>query len=150
MTMFARLFAAVVAAGFGVAVGVGLVSCGSSSSPTSIPQADACNQASTAICARVFSCSDPILVAAQQFVLGGSEATCQMMIKQSYCGAFACTAGQTYHGDKAQQCKDQFATATCASLAAAATSGTVAGVLMTVPACQQVCTGGGDASTSGG
>jgi hypothetical protein len=146
MKSIARLFAAVGSVG-SIGLAACLLSCGGGST-ASIPQADACNQASRSICARVFSCTDTVLLLAQ-VALGGSEAACQTTIQASYCGSFQCTGSQTYHGDKAQQCKDQFTTVSCMTLATAASTGAVAGALMTVPACQQVCTGG-DASTSGG
>ena len=134
-----RVFAA-------VALGACLLSCGGGSTPATIPQADACNQASKSICTRVFACTE---LALAQLLLGGTEASCETMVKANYCGSFQCTATQTYHGDKAQQCKDQFATVSCATLATAA-SGGVNAVLASVPACQQVCTDNSDASTSGG
>jgi hypothetical protein len=124
------------------------VSCGGGSSSTNgIPQADACNQGAKAACAKLFACNDGILVLAQA-ALGGSAGACETMIKANYCSTFECTAGQTYHGDKAQQCKDDFASVSCATLAAAASSLNIATVLASVPSCQQTCTGG-DAGSGG-
>jgi hypothetical protein len=134
---------------FTVALGLLLLSCGGGSS-SGIPQADACNQASQSACAKLFSCSDVILMIAQG-VLGGTEVSCRMMIQQNYCAPFQCQAGQTYHPDKAQQCKDEFSAVTCATLAAAALAGggSPATVLASVPGCTQVCTSG-DAGSTGG
>jgi hypothetical protein len=138
-----------------VAVGWGacLLSCGGGSTPGAIPEAEACPQAARSVCARVFSCPDQLLQLAQ-FALGGSETACQAMVQQNYCGAFQCMAGQTYHGDKAAQCKQQFSTVSCATLATALSMGGAAGgvaaVLTSVPACQQVCSNGADASATGG
>ena len=125
-----------------------LVSCGGGSSSSGIPQADACNQASQSACKKLFSCTDLILTLAQQ-QLGGSEAACRTMIQQMYCAPFMCSADQTYSGVKAQQCKDQFGTVTCATLATAAASLSIATVLASVPGCTEVCTAG-DAGASGG
>jgi hypothetical protein len=132
-----------------------VLSCGSGSTP-GIPQAEACSEASKSVCAKLFSCSDPILVGAQQ-AFGDNEASCQTTIQQNYCVAFMCMASQ-YHGDKAQQCKDQFSTLSCATLSAAALGAIIAGggaqgasstILATVPACTQVCPAS-DAGSSGG
>ncbi len=81
-----------------------------------------------------------------------------MMVQQNYCAPFMCTAAQAYHPDKAQQCKDQFGTVTCATLSSAALAAIVGGgsastsvtaVLASVPGCTQVCSSG-DAGASGG
>lgn len=130
-----------------VALGSLLMSCGGGSS-SGIPQADACNQASRAACAKLFSCPDAILVAARTLV-GGTEEMCRTTIQQTYCAPFMCMTSQTYHGDKAQQCKDQFGTVSCATLATAAASLNVATVLASVPVCTEVCSSG-DAGSTGG
>src|SRR5450432_273095 len=119
---------------------------GSSSAADTIPQAESCTQAAQAACGKLFSCSDLVLVLAQQ-TLGGSASACETMVEQSYCPTFACSATQTYHGDRAKQCKDDFGTLSCTTLADAATAAAVSGsfsiapVLSSVPACQAICTG---------
>lgn len=123
-------------------------SCGSSSSgaANTIPQAEACTQAAQAACAKLFSCTDLVLLVARQ-TLGDNASVCETMVEQSYCSTFACSATQTYHGDRAKQCKDDFGTLSCKTLADAATAAAASGsfniapVLSSVPACQAICTG---------
>jgi hypothetical protein len=132
------------------------LSCGGGSAP-SIPQADACSQSSKSVCAKLFSCTDPILVGAQQ-TFGGTEEMCETMIQQMYCAPFMCMPSE-YHGDKAQQCKDQFATLSCTTLSSAVLTaifgaggaqGALSTVLATVPACSQVCPASDAGLSSGG
>jgi hypothetical protein len=125
-----------------------VLSCGGGSSTPGIPQADACNQASKSACTKLFSCTDTVLVIART-LLGGTEASCETMIQANYCAPFQCMANQTYRPDKALQCKNQFGTVSCSTLAAAAATGNIAAVLASVPGCTEVCSGG-DAGTTGG
>jgi len=131
-----------------VALGLAVLSCGSGSS--GIPQADACNQASKTVCLKIFGCTDSNSVTVQAFL--GSEASCEATVLQS-CGStgFQCSAGQTYHGDKAQTCSDQFNSEDCATLSAeivvaalqGSSSTAIANVTASLPACSQICTGAG-------
>jgi hypothetical protein len=121
------------------ALGVLMLSCGGGASQT-IAEADACKQVSQAICAKVFSCDD-VISALARAALGGTQATCEAMIIQSSCSARWCQPNQTYQGDKAYQCKQQFAAAECGTLDAMALTGNnIASVLAIVSACTQVCT----------
>jgi len=117
--------------------------CGGSSGPSSIPQADACNQASKAACAKIYSCQ-PILAAAAF----GTQDQCQAMIVSS-CGStgFQCAANQTYHGDKAEMCKDQFSALSCDTLVQSLLTGgnislgsAFATITASVPVCGEICT----------
>lgn len=148
MTM--RLFAA-------SALGLLALSCGggdSNSNDSNIPQAEACNVASQAACAKVFSCpSSDIVIGIVQNGLGGTEQACRDMVRQTYCSAFQCTAGQTYHGDKAAQCRNEFTNVTCTALsasAAAALSGGISGFLASIPGCNQICTATAATSNASG
>jgi hypothetical protein len=120
------------------------LSCGGGGAPKEIPQADACPEASMAICGKIFSCpANDLILGAVQAGLGGSSMNCQTTITQNYCGGFTCSAGQTYHGDKAYQCKEQFSNVACSQISGAVlTAGADIQALITAlaPACNQVCT----------
>lgn len=113
-----------------------------------IPQAEACPEATKAVCTKVFSCDDAILNIAKASLLGGSQANCLATLQQPpYCDSFSCQAGQTYHGDKAAACKDQFAGVKCEDITAAIIAGGTSSdipslVRRLAPACGEVCTGG--------
>jgi hypothetical protein len=130
------------------ALGVLLLSCGSGGSH-SIREADLCNQAFRAMCAKVFSCEDVISVLARA-ALGGTQATCEAMIGQASCPARWCQPDQTYHGDNAYECKQQFDTAECGTLDAMALATNIASILAAVPPCSQICTTNDAGSTPGG
>lgn len=127
------------------ALGLLALSCGGSDAPpktNDIPQADACLEASKAICAKVFSCPDDVILNLVKSELGGDEANCRTTIQQNNCGSLMCAAGQTYHADKAAMCKDQFGAVKCPDLSSAilSSNGKVDAVIMSLaPACNQVC-----------
>jgi hypothetical protein len=126
------------------ALGLLALSCGGGDGGKTkdIPQADACPEASKAICAKVFSCPDDLILSAVKNALGGDETNCRTTIQQNNCGSLMCAAGQTYHGDKAAMCKDQFGAVTCPDLSGAilASAGNVDAVIMSLaPTCNQVC-----------
>ena len=117
--------------------------CGGSSGPSSIPQTDACNQASKAACAKVYACQSALATLAF-----GTQDQCQTMILGS-CGStgFQCAATQTYHGDKAEMCKDQFSALSCDVLLQTFLSGSsgslgsaFATITANVPVCGEICT----------
>ena len=124
------------------ALGLLALSCGGGAAKE-IPEADACPEASMAICGKVFSCpAGDIVIGLVQDGLGGSDAACQASIAQTYCGALTCTNGKKYHGDKAYQCKEQFKAVACSQISGAVlTAGTNVSTLITTlaPACNQVC-----------
>jgi hypothetical protein len=133
-----------------LALGSFLLSCGGGGGASGIPEADACNQAAKAACQKVYACDAAI--AAQAL---GTEAQCEAMILAS-CGTtgFQCAGTETYHGDKAQMCKDQFTALSCTTLTNAvlpvllgggSLTGAFTAVTQTVPPCGQICTGGIDA-----
>jgi hypothetical protein len=138
-------------------LGTFLVSCGGGgglSSGGSIPEAEACDQAATAFCTKVFACTSDPTVAAVAALYLMTEASCKTMVMQS-CGStgFQCAAGATYHGDQAQICKAQFSGQTCMAVSAAISAGitanstaaAVASISAMIPACMMICTGGTDA-----
>jgi hypothetical protein len=144
-----------------IALALLAVSCGGSSGSggndaglTSIPQAQACTEAAHAACTKIFSCNDQGLVLLQVFLM--TEAMCETTAMQN-CGAtgFQCGATQTYHDDKAAQCRDDFNAQTCATLAADvagagfSTTAILASLTAQLPVCGQICTGGTDAATGG-
>jgi len=119
--------------------------CGDSGGPSSLPQADACNQASKAACTKIYSCQQAIATS-----LFGTQDACQASIVTS-CGTtgFQCGATQTYHGDKAQMCKDQFTAMSCdtllqtvfPSLGANVSLGSAfAAITTSIPVCGEICT----------
>ena len=119
--------------------------CGGGGTAAGISQADACPQAAKAACTKIFACSNLLLV---QAVLM-NETMCETTVVTN-CGStgFQCGATQTYHGDKAQQCKDQFNAQTCDAIAANLNiTNPVASLTMSIPPCGQICTGAADAST---
>jgi hypothetical protein len=124
-------------------LGLLALSCGGGAAKE-IPEADACPEAAAAICGKVFSCpASDLVLGAVQLSLGGSDANCQATIKQNYCGSLTCTNGQTYHGDKAYQCKEQFKGVACSDIAGALiiSQGNIPVLIGTLaPACGQVCT----------
>ena len=134
------------------ALGLVALSCGGGS-PAGIPQADACNQAAKAACTKIFGCPS---LSVFQFVLQ-NETVCETMVVAN-CGStgFQCAANQAYHGDKAQQCRDQFTNQTCdvvaAELAAGGLSltGALSSLTMSIPPCGQICTSAADAGASTG
>lgn len=122
--------------------GLFALSCGGGGDAKEIPQAEACTEAAKAICSKVFSCPDDLVLTAAKTFLGGDEANCRATIQQNNCSSLMCTAGQTYHGDKAAMCRDQFAGATCSQLSSTilTSGGNVNTALMTLaPTCNQVC-----------
>lgn len=135
-----------------LALGSLVVSCGGGGNSAGIPQADACNQAAKTVCTRLFACPEIASLAAG-FPTLATEPQCETMVLSS-CGStgFECTAGQTYHGDKAQSCKDQFNAQTCGQLDAALLAAIMAGsaatvipsITMSIPACMQICTAAAD------
>ena len=129
-------------------LGVLLLSCGDGDSRT-IPQAEACPQVSKAMCAKLFSCDD-VVSAVARAALGGMQATCESLLLQSACSVSWCQPNQTYHGDKAYECRQQVATAECGTLDAMALTGNINSALAIVSACAQVCTTDDAGSTPGG
>ena len=138
---------------------VALSSCGGGGSAAGHPQADACNQAAKAACTKIFGCPNLSLV---QVLLAGQTGaagvpTCETMIMAN-CGStgFQCAANQTYHPDKAQQCRDQFNIQTCDAVAAdIATAGlsitaALASLTMNIPPCGQICTASDGGTSTGG
>jgi predicted small lipoprotein YifL len=118
--------------------------CGSSG-PSSLPQADACNQASKAACAKIYGCQATLATA-----LFGTEDACVTSIVTS-CGTtgFQCGATQTYHGDKAEMCKDQFTAMSCDTLlqtvfpslgSNVSLGGAFAAITTSIPVCGEICT----------
>jgi hypothetical protein len=129
------------------------LSCGSSGS-SGIPQADACNQTAKTSCMKIFSC--PTLAAQAASVPSiSTEAMCEATVLAS-CGlTFMCGVGETYHGDKAQACKDAFSAQTCDDLQAAVVTAILGGATIdsaipaltkSLPACAHamICSGGAD------
>ncbi len=121
-------------------------SCGGSSAPKTILEADACNQAAQTACTKIFACSDTAFALVKLALM--DQKTCETMVVQN-CGAtgFRCAGGQSYHGDEAQNCKDEFNAQTCAALATAistaglSTAAVIASLTGTLPACPKICTG---------
>jgi len=126
------------------------ISCGGGSSNTDggtttvkgIPQDQICSESAKAICTKVFTCSDSTFVLVRA-ALGGTQAACETMVVGN-CASYGlqCTGTQIYHADKAMQCRDNFGTTACATIA----SGIIAAAndpLSLVPVCKEVCTGGG-------
>ena len=123
-----------------------VAACGGGGS-SSIPQSDACNQAASAGCAKFYSCEAAVATS-----LFGTEDTCKTMIVAS-CGStgFQCSTTETYHGDKAAMCRDQFSAMDCNTLLqavlpalgtnASLTSAFTA-ITATLPVCAQICTAG--------
>jgi hypothetical protein len=146
-------------------LGVFALSCGGGGGAvTGIPEAEACAQASKAACTKLYACSGGTFVTIQAVL--GTEADCETTVLQN-CGStgFVCVAGQTYHGDQAQSCKDQFSGQSCDALDAEITTGltasgtistsaVIASVTASAPACAQICTtasgGGADAGADVG
>src|SRR4029078_7530154 len=116
----------IVVVGLFIASALAALSCGSSSKGGTIPQDQACTQASPAACTKVCSCRGAPSLTAAQGGLGGTEPACETMIQMNFCAPFLCSAAD-YHGDKAQQCKDQFGSVSCAQLSAAALAGGLRG-----------------------
>ncbi len=132
-------------------LGLVAVSCGGGSGSPGIPQTEACAQAAKAACTKIFSCPALLL-----FQVGlQTEPACEGMIMQN-CGStgFQCSANQTYHADKALQCRDEFNRKTCDTVAAdisaagVSISAAVSSLTSSIPACGQICTGAGDAGTT--
>jgi hypothetical protein len=134
-----------------------VLSCGGGGvSSAGIPEAEACSQSSTTFCQKIFGCTDPSSVLVKAVLT--SEVMCETTVLQ-YCGAtgFQCSAGATYHGDKAQTCKDQFNAEDCATLSGGLIAGlnggsmsmAVASITANFPACAQICTGGSDGGGTG-
>jgi hypothetical protein len=124
------------------------VACGGGGS-SSIPQADACNEAAMTACAKVYLCGSAFQ--AQLTTAFGTQAQCQSMVVAS-CGStgFMCSATETYHGDQATMCRDQFSALSCDTLTAAVlpiflgSGGTLSSAFATIaamiPPCNQICT----------
>ncbi|HEX2658534.1 MAG TPA: hypothetical protein VHU40_09685 [Polyangia bacterium] len=135
-------------------LGAFLIACGGGS-PATIPAADACNQITATACQKIFeaTCTDAASAAVQSGLK--SEAQCEALVVEGYCATSEslCPAGYTYHGDKAQLCKDAISNQKCASLnmtlaVAFITSGgdttsAIATLKATFPDCAVVCTAPG-------
>jgi hypothetical protein len=133
MTMKARLV---------FALGLLALSCGGGSESKPIPQAEACPEASKAICAKLFSCNGDTFLDLAKTAVGGDEVNCLATVQQNNCASFTCATGQTYHGDKAGMCKDQFSGVSCSQLSREIlTAGGDVNVLIKnlAPSCNQVC-----------
>ena len=122
-----------------------VAACGSSGGPSSLPQADACNQAAKAACAKIYGCEPGIAPS-----LFGTQDACMTSIVAS-CGTsgFQCGATQTYHGDKAEMCKDQFSAMSCDTLLQTvipslgtnvSLGGAFAAITTSLPVCGEICT----------
>jgi len=138
---------AVVAFGALLLAAGGAASCGGSSGPTPIAEADWCNQASVALCKKVYACPTELATAQTLLLLAGvtSEVTCEAYAQKN-CSTLGlmCTAGQTYHGDAAAECKSKVETMTCAQIAA---NFNIMDPTAAVPVCGQICTSAnGDAA----
>lgn len=132
-------------------LGAFLVACGGSS-PATIPAAEACQQITTTACQKIFetTCTDTFSMAVQSGLK--SEAQCEALVIQGYCATSEslCPAGYTYHGDKAQLCKDAISKQMCASLnmtlaiafisSGGDTTSAIATLKTTFPDCAIVCT----------
>jgi hypothetical protein len=129
-------------------LGLFLFSCGDGG-PHTIPQANACPEVSRAMCAKLFSCDD-VISAVARTALGGTQASCETRITQSACSVSWCQPNQSYHGDKAYECRQQVATAGCGTLDVTALTGNIASALATISACAQVCTADDTPSIPGG
>jgi hypothetical protein len=133
-----------------------LASCGGGgglSSGGSIPEEQACSQAATTVCTKIFGCNDSTSALVKIYLM--SQANCEASVLQ-YCGAtgFQCSAGATYHGDQAQVCKNQFNAQTCETISAAigvavtnmsSASDAIGSLTASLPGCMTICTGGTDA-----
>jgi hypothetical protein len=93
------------ALGFGLVLGVVVVSaCGSAT-----PASD-CNRAMETICHRAFQCD--ATAAAKIYV---SESNCATTLETQYnCGALVCPANTTYHDDKINACISAVNAQSCA------------------------------------
>lgn len=140
-------------------VGLLFVSCGGggvSSGPTGIPQDQACTQAATSFCTKIYGCTDQTSKSLQTILM--SEPSCEASVLQ-YCGstAFRCSEGATYHPEQALACKNKFTAQDCATLSAGlvvaflsgSTSAAVASITANVPECTNICTGGVDGGGPG-
>ena len=135
-------------------LGTLFVSCGGSGGLSSgaIPEAEACDQAATTFCTKIYGCTDATSAFVKLYLM--SQANCQATVLQ-YCGStgFQCSGGATYHGDQAQICKDQFNAQSCETVSAAiaagaamsSTAAAVGSITGSIPACMKICTGGTDA-----
>lgn len=136
-------------------LGTFFVSCGGGGGLSSggiIPEAEACSQAATTFCTKIYGCTDSNSALVRIGLM--SEANCEALVIQ-YCGAtgFQCSGGATYHGDQAQICKNQFNAQKCETLSAAivaaglnmSSAAAVASLTANVPGCMNICTGGADA-----
>jgi len=139
-------------------LGLGFFSCGGGGgiSPAGggIPQAEACQQAATAVCTKMFGCTDASIAIVRAILM--TEANCETTVL-AQCGStgFSCSAGAPYHGDQAQVCKDKFNAESCATLNAALSSGgastsaAIAAITGSIPECKAICSGGADAGGGG-
>jgi hypothetical protein len=144
-----------------VLLGLGalVLSCGGGSA-TTIPAAEACSQITTTACKKIYeaTCTDLFSTSVQTALK--SETECETTVIQGYCATSTtlCPAGYTYHGDKAQMCKDLISKQPCANfngtLAIAAASGgadaAIASLQVSFPVCAQVCTTPGGGGGAGG
>jgi hypothetical protein len=133
-------------------LGALVLSCGGGGA-TTIPAAEACSQITTTACTKIYepSCTDFWSVSVQTALT--SETQCETTVIQGYCATAQtlCPVGYTYHGDKAQMCKDLIAKQPCATfngtLALVAASGgaaaAIASLQVSFPVCAQVCTAPG-------
>jgi len=127
-----------------------LLSCGGGGgvSSTGIPEEQACQQAATTFCQKIYGCQDGTSKLVQGVLV--SEPACETTILAN-CGstAFHCGAGMTYHPDQALACKNGFNGQTCAALAATigaslstgslSTSAVIAAITANVPSCTTIC-----------
>lgn len=125
-----------------------VAACGGGGS-SSIPAADACTDAAVAACAKVYACGAAFQ--AQLTSAFGTQDQCQTMIVAS-CGStgFTCATTQTYHGDQAGMCRDQFNALSCDTLTTAVlpiflgSGGTLssafASIAAMIPPCNKICT----------
>jgi len=125
-----------------------VAACGGGGGSSSIPETDACNQAAKTACVKVYACGAAFQ--AQVTAAFGTQEQCQAMIVAS-CGStgFTCATTQTYHGDEAAMCRDQFNALSCDTLTAAVlpiflgNGGTLSSAFATIsamiPPCNQIC-----------
>jgi hypothetical protein len=100
-----------------------------------IPVAEACPQATSVFCDKVFACDE--LLAIRTIV--GTREGCMNLGQSQVCPTGSlCAAGETYSPTAAQECKNALAAQSCAAFAAGVTSGDPLGA---EPACSAVCSG---------
>lgn len=106
------------ALGFGLVLGVVVVSACSSATPTSD-----CQHFASVLCQKYFQCA--AAAAATQY---GTEASCETQSQQTYnCASYACPSNTTYHADKFETCINDINAEQCSALS-------------TPPSCQGITT----------